>query len=505
MYFITTSPLGLFATDDQKNELAHIYFSKDPKTAKKQYQTSLKPELSEEEKQLTKNLKTKDITFEIKKDEYPHQIPNPAGEYVRSTLFKLASKNNFSQPDFSTFLYHFNFELTKDTMQSQSVNDKLIIQAVSAIDDLDKTINLMCMRLREWYSLYFPEASEKLKDNEKFAKYISDTLYRTELNNIDIEETIGTDLKPDDLEQNKQFAQTIHTLFAERKTLEKYIEKKCKEVIPNMTAIIGAEQASRILAHAGSTEKLAKFPSSTIQILGAEKALFRYLHNVGTSPKHGLIFNTSYIQRAPRDARGKIARILASKLSIASKIDHYKGDFAGSRLKEDMDKAMTQALSARPKKDKKQAKPNQFAPKDDRFKIQKEDRFSKQDRFKKDDKVKSQKEDRFSKQDKFKKRNYDDFKKQDKYKKDDKVKIQKEDRFSNQDQFKNKKHKNRATNPKFSSPGNKESTIPKSGGFEQYLEARSNQTAKSQRKPKRQDRFKKEDKFKKHIKKKHRH
>ena len=487
MYYITTSPLGLFATDDKKNELAHIYFSKDPKTAKKQYHDSLKPELSGEETQLTKNLKTKDITFEIKKDEYPHQFPNPAGEYARSGLFHLASKNKFTPPDFSTFLYNFNFELTKDTMQSQSVNDKLIIQAVSAIDDLDKTINVMCMRLREWYSLYFPEASEKLKDNERFAKYISDTLYRTELNNIDIEETIGTDLKPADLEEQKQFANTIHTLFAERKNLEKYIEKKCKEVIPNMTAIIGAEQASRILAHAGSTEKLAKFPSSTIQILGAEKALFRYLHNVGTSPKHGLIFNTSYIQRAPKDARGKIARILASKLSIASKIDHYKGDYAGARLKEDMDKALNQALSAKPKKDRKQTKPKHFTPNNDHFKSQKESDFKKHDRFK------SPKKDSFKKQDRFKK----------------------------EDKFKNKKHKNRAITPKFSSPGNKESTIPKSGGFEQYLEDRSNQTAKertkttsetqSQRKPKRRDQFKKEgsfkkqDKFKKHIKKKHRH
>jgi len=388
MYYITTSPIGLFATDDQKREIAHIYFSKDPKHAKKQYLDSLKPELSGEETQLTKNLKTKDLTFEIKKDTYPHQFPNPAGEYARLHLFHLASKNKLSPPDFSTFLYNFNVELTKDTMQSLPVNDKLIIQAVSAMDDIDKTINVMCMRLREWYSLYFPEASEKLKDNERFTRYISDTLYRTELNNIDIEETIGTDLKSEDLEEHRQFANSIHTLFAERKNLEKYIEKKCKEVIPNMTAIIGAEQASRILAHAGSTEKLAKFPSSTIQILGAEKALFRYLHNVGTSPKHGIIFNTGYIQRSPKDARGKIARILASKLSLASKIDHYKGDFMGDRLKQDMDKALNLALNAKPKKDRKQNKSEQFAQNDDRFKNQKKDSFKKQDKFKKHKKKK---------------------------------------------------------------------------------------------------------------------
>ncbi|MEA3343159.1 MAG: hypothetical protein U9Q92_03255 [archaeon] len=377
MYYITTSPLGLFAVDSNKNEVAHLYFSKDPKTAKKQYNESLKPAFSKEEKELLKNLKSKDIIFEIKKDSYEHQFPNPAGEYVRASLFRLAAKNNISSPEFSTFLYDFNFELTKGKMQGQPVDDRLIIQAVSAIDDLDKTINVMCMRLREWYGLYFPEASEKLKDNEKFAKYVSETLYRTDMDNIKIEETIGSEIKPNDLKEHKQFAQSIEALFAGRKNLEKYINKKCQQVIPNMTAIIGAEQASRILAHAGSTEKLAKFPSSTIQILGAEKALFRYLHNVGTSPKHGIIFNTSYIQRSPKDERGKIARILASKLSIASKLDHYKGEFLGGTLKQDMDKALEQAMKAKPKKDKKQNKSPQFAQKNDKFKNQKQDRFKK--------------------------------------------------------------------------------------------------------------------------------
>jgi len=143
---------------------------------------------------------------------------------------------------------------------------------------------------------------------------------------------------------------------------------------------------------------------SIIGILGAEKALFRYLHNRGTSPKHGIIFNTGYIQRTPKDARGKIARILASKLSLASKIDHYKGDYAGDRLKEDMDKALNQALSARPKKDKKQTKPKHFTPNNDRFKSPKEGGFKKQDRFKKEDRFKSPKEDIFKKHDKFKKR-----------------------------------------------------------------------------------------------------
>ncbi|MFH1431970.1 MAG: hypothetical protein ABIG84_02020 [archaeon] len=354
MIYITTSPLGLFATDEKGNEVACMLFSKDPKIAKKQYSDSLKKELFKEENELIGKLKTSDLIFEIKKDAYKHIFPNPAGIYVRSNLLRLAQKNSFKPAEFNRFLYDINFEITADAMRNQRTDDKLIIQAVTAIDDLDKAINVMCMRLREWYGLYFPEASERISDNEKFAKYISETLYRTDINNISIEDTVGSEMKSDDLKEQKMFAQSIENLFAERKELEKYINRKCLEVIPNMTAIIGAEQASRILAHAGSTEKLAKFPSSTIQILGAEKALFRYLHNVGTSPKHGIIFNTGYIQRTPKDYRGKIARILASKLSLASKLDFYKGVFRGDSLRADMDKALEEVLKAKPKKDRSQ-------------------------------------------------------------------------------------------------------------------------------------------------------
>lgn len=347
MIYITTSPLGLFAVDEHNTEIASVFFSKDPKTASRQFTDSQKSVLSAEEKDLISRLKGGEIIFETKKESYKHEFPNPAGEYVRSNLFRLASKNGFSAPAFSEFLYLVNFSQTKDLMQSQPVNDRLIIQAVSAIDDLDKAINVMSMRLREWYGLYFPEASERIRDNAAMAQYVSQTLYRTEIHNIAIEDTIGTDLLPEDLEEYRTFAKSISGLFEDRKSLEKYISKKCREVIPNMTEIIGADQASRILAQAGSLSKLAKFPSSTIQILGAEKALFRFLRESGTSPKHGIIFNTTYIQGTPKEHRGKIARILASKLSIACRLDYYKGGFMGDKLKAEMDIAMKEVLKSK--------------------------------------------------------------------------------------------------------------------------------------------------------------
>lgn len=357
MLYMTSSPLGLFAVDEQNTEVASVFFSKDPRVASRQFTESQKSVLSSEEQELIARLKGAEVIFETKKEAHKHEFPNPAGEYVRSNLFRLASKNGFSAPLFSEFIYLVNFNQTKDLMQSQPVNDRLIIQAVSAIDDLDKAINVMSMRLREWYGLYFPEASERIRDNASMAQYVSETLYRTEIHNIAIEDTIGTDLRPEDLEEYRVFAKSISSLFEDRKSLDKYISKKCREVIPNMAEIIGADQASRILAQAGSLAKLAKFPSSTIQILGAEKALFRFLRENGTSPKHGIIFNTTYIQSASKEHRGKVARILASKLSIACRLDYYKGAFMGDKLKAEMDSAMKEVLKSKIKPRKQFSRP----------------------------------------------------------------------------------------------------------------------------------------------------
>ena len=116
-----------------------------------------------------------------------------------------------------------------------------------------------------------------------------------------------------------------------------------KELAKNMTTLIGGQLTAKLIARSGSFEKLASFPSSTIQVLGAEKALFRFLKGQGSSPKYGLIFQSTYVQKAHKDDRGKIARILASKLSLAAKLDFYKGDFMGDSLKLDMDNAMKSA------------------------------------------------------------------------------------------------------------------------------------------------------------------
>jgi len=121
-----------------------------------------------------------------------------------------------------------------------------------------------------------------------------------------------------------------------RRELTDYISTVMKEVAPNITALVGPLLGARLISLAGSLESLARLPASTIQVLGAEKALFRALRTGGKPPKHGVIFQYPDIHRSPRWQRGKIARALAAKLAIAAKVDAFTGRFIGDKLREEL-------------------------------------------------------------------------------------------------------------------------------------------------------------------------
>jgi nucleolar protein 56 len=121
----------------------------------------------------------------------------------------------------------------------------------------------------------------------------------------------------------------------EKKKLEKYVQDTVRQLMPNFSQLIDPLLAARFLASAGSMERLARMPASTIQLLGAEKSLFRHLKEQGKSPKFGIIFIDSHIQNAPEEKRGKIARILSSKLMLAARIDFYSGRDDSEKLKKE--------------------------------------------------------------------------------------------------------------------------------------------------------------------------
>jgi nucleolar protein 56 len=156
--------------------------------------------------------------------------------------------------------------------------------------------------------------------------------------------SMGLDLSEEDGEMLKLYAEEIKNLYKLKEKTEKYIEVVMKEVAPNFSELAGPLLAARLISLVGGLDKLAKKPSSTIQLLGSEKALFRYLSGKGRSPKHGILFQSPYIQKAPMSKRGKIARILSSKLNIAVKMDYYGTEDRSKKLKEELEVLLTNAL-----------------------------------------------------------------------------------------------------------------------------------------------------------------
>ncbi|XP_021690179.2 uncharacterized protein LOC110671875 isoform X2 [Hevea brasiliensis] len=221
--------------------------------------------------------------------------------------------------------------------------DNMVIQAIFLLDTLDKDINSFSMRVREWYSWHFPELVKIVNDNylyAKLAKFIEDKAKLSEdkipeLTDILGDEdkakevveaakaSMGQDLSPIDLINVQQFAQRVMDLSEYRKKLYEYLVTKMNDIAPNLASLIGEVVGARLISHAGSLTNLAKCPSSTLQILGAEKALFRALKTRGNTPKYGLIFHSSFIGRASARNKGRMARYLANKCSIASRIDCF--------------------------------------------------------------------------------------------------------------------------------------------------------------------------------------
>ncbi|KAF7267987.1 nop56 ribonucleoprotein [Rhynchophorus ferrugineus] len=221
--------------------------------------------------------------------------------------------------------------------------DNMIIQSIALLDQLDKDINTFSMRIREWYSYHFPELVKIVPENYTFARLAKFIKNRKELSEESLEgleeitmdsgkaqailsasrSSMGMDISPVDLLNIEMFATRVISLSDYRKQLAEYLKTKMSDVAPNLAQLIGEQVGARLIAHAGSLTNLAKYPASTVQILGAEKALFRALKTRGNTPKYGLLFHTTFIGRAGTKNKGRISRYLANKCSIASRIDCF--------------------------------------------------------------------------------------------------------------------------------------------------------------------------------------
>src|SRR3989344_2642784 len=213
-------------------------------------------------------------------------------------------------------------KILKKRLIGKIKRDRILIQASNSLEELKKTTNLYVERLYEWYTLHYPESKHTQRQ-------IVDLILS--------KDTSTSEIPEEDRNILLSFAKIIYEIEKQKKNTENYVSETAKEIMPNMCSLMDPLLATRLLALAGSLEKMSKMTASSIQLLGAEKALFRHLKKQGKSPKYGIIFLDPRIQNAQADKKGKAARILASYLMKAARIDYYSGRKEPS-LKEDMEK-----------------------------------------------------------------------------------------------------------------------------------------------------------------------
>jgi nucleolar protein 56 len=238
-------------------------------------------------------------------------------------------------------LREFSFNLSSAKVQEASEQlDLHISQSINSMDEIDKILNTIGTRMREWYGLHFPELDNLLQNIITYATIVFDcgkreNITRDLLEKIDIPEnrleiilttskrSRGGRITDENLQIVQNLAQQVISLSKIRKVLENHIDNTMEEVAPNVKNLLTAAVGARLIAKSGSLKKLASSSASTIQILGAEKALFRTLKTGANPPKHGILFQQPVIHSAPKWQRGKLARAIASKTAIAARLDIY--------------------------------------------------------------------------------------------------------------------------------------------------------------------------------------
>jgi nucleolar protein 56 len=369
--FIIQFPFGVAAFDEKKSLIEKILFPKKPQAAARSLLKAETGKVSDEIFSLVtllKNVEYVPFVFENaslaeevqRKMNLTVEVAKPAeADVLRSRMNEVAVESGFviDQQELSLWNRNVSLELAKLRIKGASEKRDLIVgQGIQTLDDLDRTVNLFMGRLREWYGVYFPELDRLIEKHETYSRLVMNLGYREnftaeslEKENIPkersqlvakaAESSMGADIAEADLSQIQALAKNILEFYGLRKNMENYVDRTMEELAPNVRTVAGALLGARLIAMAGSLQNLAMRPASTIQVIGAEKALFRSLKTGARPPKHGLIFQHTLLHDAKRWQRGKIARVIAGKLAIAARADAFgAGHYIGDKLKADINK-----------------------------------------------------------------------------------------------------------------------------------------------------------------------
>jgi nucleolar protein 56 len=372
---IVQCSFGFLAFDANDKLLQKVLFPKKPQTTANALLKIEAEKMPNEAFELAEILQKMDYdTFVFENESLAGQVKQRLGvnvevskhslvaELVRSDVEHFAVETGFAKDaeEFSVWMHNVTMEIAKQRVKGAvEKRDLLVAQAILALDDLDRGINVFMSHAREWYGIHFPELDRLLDKHETYARLVINLGSRDNFTSKSLEKedlpkqkaeglvktanaSMGADLAEIDLAQIQALCQSIANLYQLRQTLETYLDKTMEEVAPNTKALAGSLLGARLIAIAGGLSNLARKPASTIQILGAEKALFRSLKTGTLPPKHGIIFQHTLLHDAKRWQRGKISRALAGKLAIAARTDAFGGRDIGAALKATLDKRIAE-------------------------------------------------------------------------------------------------------------------------------------------------------------------
>ncbi|MFP3984510.1 MAG: C/D box methylation guide ribonucleoprotein complex aNOP56 subunit [Candidatus Bathyarchaeia archaeon] len=388
---IVISPIGVLGFDEVGQIVGKISFKKEPRLIAEKLNLVDAGKVIEEITLLIQQLGKKgydffvfenaDVARTVEKNlevETDTTHTSPLGEVLRLNFEKFALDIGFDMEpqDLRELIREVSLELARlRVKKAGEKRDLMVAQAILSIDDLDKTVNLFMERIREWYGLHFPELDRLMEKHETYARLVLDLGKRRNFTVENLKKeglpeskasqvvrtaqsSMGAELTDNDIKQLQTLCRQILELYKLRQTLQGYADSTVEEVAPNVQALVGSLLAARLIALAGGLEGLAKMPASTVQVLGAEKALFRALKTGARPPKHGIIFQHTMIHEAKKWQRGKISRALAGKLSIAARIDAFSSRYIGDTLQEDLEKRVAEIKEKyqKPPSSKKQKK-----------------------------------------------------------------------------------------------------------------------------------------------------
>lgn len=288
------------------------------------------------------------------------EFPGSGGRELRRRCWEIARMCGLSFPE---RVREVSLELARrEVGERMAEKDRCVVAASRMLEEVDRALNLLVGLLREWYSLHFPELDGLVGDHEEYVRLVVSLGRREEFTEERLvglgperarklsaaaRGSLGAELGEEDLRALRETGRGVLALLSLRRELAEYLDRRMEEVAPNLRALVGGLLGARLLSLAGGLERLARMPTSTIQVLGAEKALFRALRSKGKPPKHGVIYRFPPLRSAPKKLRGKIARAVAGKISIAARVDLMGGRYLGDRLSSELERRLAEIRGGR--------------------------------------------------------------------------------------------------------------------------------------------------------------